>query len=158
MCSLALHSKYTQTEILAGLGYFSIDKMHNVQAGVLYIKELRTDIFFITLNKNEKDYSPTTMYKDYALNEDLFHWQSQSSTTIRSTTGQRYINQKANGTTVLLFVRENKTINGLTQPYYYLGPVDYVSHEGERPINIIWKLRHPMPASILRVTKRLDIG
>jgi len=158
MCSLALHSKYTQTEILAGLGYFSFDKMHNVQAGVLYIKELRTDIFFITLNKNEKDYSPTTMYKDYALNEDLFHWQSQSSTAIRSTTGQRYINQKANGTTVLLFVRENKTINGLTQPYYYLGPVDYVSHEGERPINIIWKLRYPMPASILRVTKRLDIG
>ena len=155
---LALHAAYSQAEILAGLGYFNLQKFHTVQAGVLYIKNLKTDIFFITLNKNEKDYSPTTMYHDYAINETLFHWQSQAATTVTSITGQRYINQRNNGTTVLLFVRESKSVNGLAQPYYYLGPADYVKHNGEKPINIVYKLRYPIPASLLRETKRLVVG
>lgn len=48
--------------------------------------------FFITLNKSDKDFSPSTLYEDYAINEKLFHWQTQSKTSIQSTTGQRYIN------------------------------------------------------------------
>ncbi|OLN27466.1 Helicase, C-terminal:Type III restriction enzyme, res subunit:DEAD/DEAH box helicase, N-terminal [Desulfosporosinus metallidurans] len=44
----------------------------------------------MTLNKSEKDYSPSTMYQDYSINEELFHWQSQSRTTVESLTGQRY--------------------------------------------------------------------
>ena len=35
----------------------------------------QVDVFFITLNKADKDYSPTTMYNDYSINESLFHWQ-----------------------------------------------------------------------------------
>jgi len=31
--------------------------------------------FRLTLNKSEKDYSPSTMYQDYSINEELFHWQ-----------------------------------------------------------------------------------
>lgn len=157
-CTLALHASYSQAEILAGLGYFGLTNFHTVQSGVLYIEDLETDIFFITLNKNEKDYSPTTMYHDYAINDILFHWQSQSATTKSSDTGQRYINQRKNGSTVLLFVRVDKAMNGLAQPYYFLGPADYVEHNGEKPINIVWKLRNPMPASLLRETKRLVVG
>jgi len=158
LSALALHSAYTQAELLAGLGYFGIADFHTVQSGVLYIQELKTDIFFITLNKNEKDYSPTTMYHDYAISEKLFHWQSQSITRIASKAGQRYINQRTNGNTVLLFVRENRSINGLSQPYHFLGPVEHVSHEGEKPINIVWRMKHEIPAHLLRTTKRLVVG
>jgi superfamily II DNA or RNA helicase len=156
--SLCLHSKYTQAEALAGLGYFDLQTNHTVQAGVLPIKDKKTDVFFITLNKNEKDYSPTTMYNDYAINENMFHWQSQASTRVDSKTGQRYINHKDMGQTILLFVRVNKRINSLVQPYYFLGPVEYVSHEGEKPINFVWQLKYPMPAHLLRETARLIVG
>ncbi|HET9872731.1 MAG TPA: hypothetical protein VFP89_09075 [Propionibacteriaceae bacterium] len=32
-------------------------------------------------------------------------------------------------------------------PYVLLGPASYVSHEGERPIAITWKLQHAMPST-----------
>ncbi|WP_406671414.1 DUF3427 domain-containing protein [Methanolobus sp. ZRKC4] len=156
--SLSLHSRYTQAELLAGLGYFDLQNNHTIQTGVLYIKDKKTDLFFITLNKNEKDYSPTTMYNDYAINENLFHWQSQASTRIDSKTGQRYINHKDKDHTILLFVRIHKSVNSLAQPYYFLGPSEYVSHEGEKPINFVWRLKYAMPAHLLRETARLIVG
>ena len=156
--SLSLYSRYTQAEMLAGLGYFDLQNNHTIQTGVLYIKDKKTDVFFITLNKNEKDYSPTTLYNDYAINENLFHWQSQTSTRIDSKTGQRYINHKDKDHTILLFVRIHKSVNSLSQPYYFLGPAEYVSHEGEKPINFVWHLKYSMPAHLLRETARLVVG
>ena len=35
------------------------------------------------MNKSEKDFSPSTMYEDYAINDKLFHWQSQSQDSKR---------------------------------------------------------------------------
>ena len=67
------------------------------------------DVFFVTLAKSEKDYSPTTLYRDYAISPDLFHWESQSTTSDTSPTGQRYINHQREGSHVLLFVREYRT-------------------------------------------------
>ena len=89
------------------------------------------------------------MYRDFALSRDLFHWETQHSTTVASPQGQRYIHQRTNGVRVLLAVREAK-LNawGATAPYLLLGPADYVSHEGERPIAITWRLQNPIPADI----------
>ena len=109
------------------------------------------DAFFVTVNKSEKDFSPSTLYEDYALNEQLFHWQSQSTTTPESPTGQRYIRHASMGYQPLLFVRESgKLTNGLTAPFQYLGPVDYVRHDGSKPMSIVWKLRQPLLAKNLR--------
>lgn len=156
--SLSLHCRYTQAEALTGLGYFDLQNNHNLQSGVLHIKDKNTDVFFITLNKNEKDYSPTTMYKDYAINDHLFHWQTQASTRIDSTTGQRYINHRKNNHTILLFVRDARNKNGLAEPYYFLGSAKYISHKGERPINFVWELESSMPAHLTRQTTRLVVG
>jgi hypothetical protein len=41
------------------------------------------------------------------------------------------------------------------RPYFFLGPADYVSHQGARPMNIIWKLRYPMSAKFLQKAARL---
>ena len=68
----------------------------------------KIDVLFVTLNKSDKDYSPTTMYEDYSISEELFHWQSQSTTSADSPTGLRYVNHEARGSRVLLFVREFK--------------------------------------------------
>jgi hypothetical protein len=98
------------------------------------------------------------MYNDYAISETLFHWQSQSTTSVASPTGQRYIQHRDKGSTVLLFVREHKGRNGLAAPYCFLGPVEYVSHEGSKPINIVWRLRYALPARLLRRAARLQIA
>lgn len=157
-CPLNVHALYTRNEILAGLGTLTISDKVNMREGVKHLSNINTDIFLITLDKSEKDYSPTTMYNDYALNDVLFHWQSQSTTSDTSPTGQRYINHQRKGSHVLLFVREFKKVNGLTPPYYFLGPATYVSHEGSRPMSIVWKLKFKMPGRLVRTTARLEVA
>jgi len=105
----------------------------------------------VTLKKSERDYSPTTMYRDHAISPSLFHWESQSRTTPESPTGQRYLTQRQTGTHVLLLVRdERKNEWGGTSPYTCLGPATFSSHTGSRPIAITWELRHPMPVDVFR--------
>jgi len=152
---LSLHSEYTRDEILAAIGFWTLDEQPDMREGVLHLPELKTDLFMVTLNKTERDYSPSTMYEDYAISPELFHWQSQSTTSEQSPTGQRYIRHRETGNTILLFVREVRQRHGLSQPYSFLGPLDYVSHTGSRPISIVWRLKHPMPARLLRRTARL---
>jgi hypothetical protein len=38
------------------------------------------DVFFITLKKSERLFSPTTRTNDYAISPWEFHWESQSLT------------------------------------------------------------------------------
>ncbi len=93
-------------------------------------------MFFVDLHKAERDYSPTTMYRDYAINRELFHWESQSRQTPRQPTVQRYINHQSRGTRILLFVRERKTFELGTQPFTFLGPADYVEHRWRTPCRV----------------------
>jgi superfamily II DNA or RNA helicase len=150
---LALHASYTRDEALIGLGYWSFERRPDVREGTVHLRESKLDIFFITLNKTAEAYSPTTMYEDYVISDSLFHWQSQSTTSVESPTGQRYLNHRAMGYTPLLFVRDSRqTPGGLSAPYTFLGAADFVSHEGSRPISIVWRLRTPMPARVLLAT------
>ncbi|MCT8977861.1 DUF3427 domain-containing protein [Clostridium sp. CX1] len=146
---LDLHCTYSINQIMAALGYFNEDKKPSFREGVKYFKEMKLDAFFITLNKSEKDYSPSTLYEDYAINEKLFHWQSQSRTSVESETGQRYISHLKTGNKIILFVRENKKKDGLTAPYTYLGEAEYVSHSGNTPISFVWRMKEEMPAGMM---------
>jgi hypothetical protein len=157
LCPLTLHASYTRDEILAGLGVWTLAAQPDLREGVKYLPDLPADIFLFTLNKTEKDYSPTTMYQDYAISESLIHWQSQSTTSAQSPTGRRYVEHRPRGHTILLFARENKSERGLAAPYHFLGPADYVSHEGSRPMSVTWHLRHPLPARLLRRFMRLAV-
>ena len=146
---LQLHASYSREEILAALGWTASGRTPNtMREGVAWCPDINTDAFLITLKKTETDYSPTTMYRDFALNTELFHWESQATTSVGSPTGQRYINHRERGSHILLFVREQKDGVFGTAPYIFLGPAEYVSHEGDRPIAITWKLKHPMPTEV----------
>ena len=105
-CPLDLHCTYTRDQLLVALDFL---KPATVREGVKWLPDKNVDVLFVTLNKADKDYSPTTMYKDYSINESLFHWQSQSTTAENSATGQRYIHHREKGNRILLFVREFKT-------------------------------------------------
>lgn len=153
-CPLEVHCRYTTDQILAAFGYWNAEKAPTFREGVLYLREKATDIFFITLNKSEKDFSPSTLYEDYALNERLFHWQTQSRTSDTSSTAQRYIHHREQGTRIVLFVREFKTENGIASPFVYLGEVEYLRHEGSKPTSFIWRLKDEMPASLVPIAMK----
>lgn len=137
---LRIHARYQREEILAALDFPR--KPNSFREGVWYSQALNTDVFFVTLKKSEADYSPTTMYRDYPISPSLFHWESQSTTSLQSPTGQRYVNGTS---TVLIFARQEQKDDFGTAPYLFLGPASYVNHEGERPIAITWELEHAMP-------------
>lgn len=140
---LRVHARYQREEVLAALDYATLQRRPNsFREGVLYVPEVNVDAFFVTLKKSEADYSPTTMYRDYPISPQLFHWESQSTTTLNSPTGQRYVNGTS---TVLLFVREQQKDEYGTAPYLFLGPATYTAHQGERPIALTWQLQHAVP-------------
>ena len=155
-CPLDLHCTYNRDQLLVALDFL---KPATVREGVKWLPEKQLDVFFVTLNKSDKDYSPTTMYNDYSINESLFHWQSQSTTAENSATGQRYIHHRERGSKVLLFVREFKSdrITNGAVAYTYLGTASYVSHTGSRPMNVTWKLERPIPAKFLKKTNKLVV-
>jgi hypothetical protein len=158
-CPLEVHAAYTRDEILAGLGHWTFERQPQMREGVIHLPAIAADAFLSTLHKTDRDYSPTTMYEDYAISDSLIHWQSQSTCSVGSPTGQRYLKHRERGHSILLFARERRqSATGLSNPYYFLGAADYVSHEGSRPINIIWKLRHPLPAGLYRRFARLAVS
>jgi len=149
---LRLHARYTRNEICAAFG---IADPSNVREGVKWLPDERADIFFVTLNKTEQHYSPTTMYADRAITETLFQWESQSTTRTESPTGQRYLRHAEQGSTVHLFLRESKEADGDlgAPPYLYAGLMTYVEHTGDRPMRIIWKLSRPLPADVFHAAR-----
>ncbi|MEB3103547.1 DEAD/DEAH box helicase [Ferviditalea candida] len=153
-CSLDIHCRYSMDQVLAAFGYWNADRAPSFREGVKYFEDKRTDIFFITLNKTDKDFSPSTLYEDYAINERLFHWQTQSRTSVESSTAQRYIHHKQLGTRIALFVREYKEDNNYTSPFVFLGEAEYVRHEGSKPISIIWRLKEEMPPALVPVANK----
>ena len=149
---LHVHAHYSRDEACAAFGIRNPD---SVRQGVKWVEEQQADLFFVTLRKTEKHYSPTTMYQDRAVTPTLFQWESQSTTASASPTGQRYINHRQRGSTVHLFLRESKEGDGDlgAPPYLYAGPMDYVSHTGDRPMRILWKLESALPAEMFRAAR-----
>jgi superfamily II DNA or RNA helicase/HKD family nuclease len=150
---LTLHARYSRQEVISALGFAEGVKPKVTQGGILWVPQARSDVFFVDLHKAERDYSPTTMYRDYAINRELFHWESQSRQTPQQPTVQRYIKHQQEGTHVLLFVRERKNFELGTRPFAFLGPVEYVDHRGERPVAFTWRLPSPMPEELFEVAR-----
>ena len=109
-------------------------------------------LLFVTLNKSDKDFSPSTQYDDYVINKDFFHWQSRNSDRHNSKWGKIYTQQSEKQHKIVLFVREDKKDGfGNTTPFHCFGLVDYVSSQGDAPMNITWRLHEPVMARFLKV-------
>jgi len=156
-CALEVYCNYSRDQIFAALG---LEKPNSVREGVKYLHPKNssvvnrdTDVFLVTLNKSEKEFSESTRYEDYSIDKNLFHWQSQNATAPESKTGQRYLNQRKTGSIVLLFVREQKKDpQGGSQNYTFLGPAQIVKAYGSQPMTIIYKLDSPIPAKYITKT------
>ncbi|RMX22933.1 DUF3427 domain-containing protein [Auritidibacter ignavus] len=142
---LVARASYRREEILAALDVSSWEKPRASHVeGVQYSEAFETDALLINLHKSERDFSPTTMYRDYAISPELFHWESQSRVGPDSRAGKRYKCKAENGTHTMLFARHSPTDVIGTRAFVCLGTADLVSCEGAKPMTIIWRLHQPM--------------
>jgi hypothetical protein len=143
---LRVHSRYTRREILVASGVGSGVEGRSWREGVLYAEHLPADLFVFTLDKTDGQFSPTTRYRDFAISRELVHWESQSMTRSTSPTGLRYQQQEARGSWVWLFARLRQDERAFT----FLGPATYVSHTGDAPMAITWRLDHALPGDLFQ--------
>lgn len=141
------HASYLRDELLGAVGWSYLEasdgstrKSKGHQVGVEYLKDLDLDLFFVNLNKDEKKFTEATRYRDFAMSKDIFNWQSQNKDSEETTAGKRYLSQQTTRHDVLFCVRE-KSDGGA---FKILGLADYVSHSGNKPMEIQWQLRIPL--------------
>lgn len=141
---LKLHSAYKIREILTALDYYTETNYSPFQAGVWRNHDAKIEVLFVTLDKQNALHEGVA-YDDYAINKELFHWQSQNTAAPHGAVGQRYLNSATNGWQFQLFVRENKD-----KPYRACGPLEFVKSEGSQPMSITWKLKNPLTAKLFQ--------
>jgi superfamily II DNA or RNA helicase len=156
---LKVHARYTRDQILAAFGLSTFDRKSPSREGVAENTVLNTELLFINLIKSEENFSPTTMYDDYAINEYLFHWQSQNSAAPDTSKGLSYINHQENKKKILLFVREKaKDEHGNTMGYVFVGEGSIKEYYGAKPMNIKWELNEPLPHCLWNDAAKLRVG
>jgi superfamily II DNA or RNA helicase len=156
---LKIHARYTRDQILAGFGLSTFKRKSPSREGVAENIETNTELLFINLIKSEENFSPTTMYDDYAINEYLFHWQSQNAAGPETTKGISYIKHKENKKLILLFVREKtKDEFGNTMGYVFIGNGELKEHYGSKPMSIKWELNEAMPHYLWKDAAKLLVG
>lgn len=141
---LQVHARYTRQEILAAVVEGQDALPPPWREGVYNARGIGADLLVFTLDKTSGQFSPTTRYRDFAISRDLIHWESQSGTRESSPTGQRYQHHRATGRSILLFARERAD----DRAFWFLGLAQYVSHEGELPMAVTWRLDVPLPGDL----------
>ncbi len=139
---LKLHSAYKIREILTSVEYYTEENYSPHQAGVWRDLDNKLELLFVTLDKQNALHEGVA-YNDYAISRELFHWQTQNTASPRTPTGRRYLESNTNGWCFQLFVRVDKD-----SPYRACGPVSLVKSEGAQPMNITWRLKHPLSARL----------
>jgi len=145
---LSLHCRYFMSEVLAALNV-------TTAKGTLLTRVTRGSVLsgefvliFITLQKSEKDYSPSTMYEDYAIDRRHIHWQSPNDMSPTTRAGKVHIGDGSSAVP-LIFIRVKRQEKGRPRPaYYFLGAAKCLEHRGERPISITWRLATELPAAL----------
>jgi len=143
---LEIHARYTRIEIFAAFGVGDGARAPLWVTGVHWAKQANADLLVFTLDKTSGQFSDRTRYRDYAIDRDLIHWESQSVTRADSETGLRYQQHASMGTSVMLFARSRVD----ERAFYFLGPAAYVKHQSEQPMAIVWRLQHSLPGDLFK--------
>lgn len=156
-CPIKAHATYSRAQITLA---FNNEMRRSIREGVFWDPTHKTDLFFVTINKNDSDFSPTTRYEDFFVNDTLLNWQSQSTTTPESKTGQRYISHMnpQNPSKVAVFVRSHKHMRGtnMAMPFTCVGLCNFVKYQGSKPMSILWQLQRKLSAKIHQEVSLLD--
>ncbi len=145
---IELHAQYSNNDLKAALGIATFQTAGQTGVGLLHSPERKTYAVLVTFQKTEREFSPSTMYADYPISRELLHWESPSNTAQASEPGQNLIHHQQRNYTILIFARSVKRVDGRPAPFTFLGPASVVSFQQERPIQMVWRLNHLMPAAM----------
>lgn len=121
-----------------------------------FIRQGNNTFLLVTLDKSAQE--EAFKYQDHFVSPSTFQWQSQNQTARDSKAGQSIRDHLQMGINVHLFVRaKGKTAEGRGAPFYYLGCVDFVSWEGDRPITVQWRLRSEVPRALWKELGIADV-
>lgn len=111
---------------------------------------------FVELHK-EADIKESIKYNDKILDRYHFQWESPNQTRIESERGQNIVKNREHGINLHIFVRKYKEVDGVVQPYIYIGKGDCVDYKNEKPITTTLKLENPLSKDIyIELTERVE--
>lgn len=136
---LYMQYKMTDTALLS-----NYEKAHSSFRGSGLISNGSEYFIFVDLHK-EEGIKESINYKDKFINEGFFQWQSPNSTSQNSERGQNIIHNKERSVNLHIFIRKYRQIDGLVQPYIYIGKGNVIEYQGEKPITVKIKLENQVP-------------
>lgn len=146
---------YEQYQMIDAALLSNYEKIHSSFRGSGLITNGKEYFLFIDLHK-EEDIKDSINYKDEFINRSIFQWQSPNSTAQSSERGKNIIFNRENNINLHLFVRKYKKIDGMAQPYIYIGKGDTVDFKDEKPITVKLKLHNKIPENLyVEFTKKV---
>lgn len=139
-----LYEAYTMKEVAKLATY---DKKHSAFRGSGLLTYQNEFFLFVDLHK-EEDIKASINYHDIFIDHNTFQWQTPNATSQDSERGQKIIDNKSHNINLHLFIRKFKEIDGLVQPYIYIGKGNTVWAEGNKPITVHLRLEHTIPQSL----------
>lgn len=136
-----LYESYTMKEVAKLATY---DKKHSAFRGQGLLTFENEFFLFVDLHK-EEDIKESINYQDKFISREIFQWQTPNATSQDSERGQKITKNKDYGVNLHLFIRKFKSIDGVVQPYIYIGKGNTISAEGNKPITIHMELEHKVP-------------
>lgn len=140
---LGLYQQYSMRDVALVCNY---NKKHSAFRGQSLLTFEKEFFLFIELHKLEE----AIAYRDKFLSDVKFQWDSPNSSSRENGQGYQIINHKSFGINLHLFVRKFKKIDGVIQPYIYIGQGDILSYKDNKPILFEMSLRNRVPVEVYR--------
>jgi superfamily II DNA or RNA helicase/HKD family nuclease len=138
---------YEQYQMIDAALLSNYTKIHSSFRGSGLLTNGNDYFLFIDLHK-EDNIEEKINYKDKFFDAQYFQWQSPNNTSQNSERVKNIIFNRDRKINLHIFVRKYKKIDGIGQPYIYIGMGDVIEHYGEKPITVKMKLENKMPESL----------
>ncbi|MGL5766627.1 MAG: DUF3427 domain-containing protein, partial [Sarcina sp.] len=142
---LKLYSQYSRDDVV---------RMSNAQKkfsgyGMGGLKTNGNEWYMFVGLEKEEGIKESMNHANKFIGNDVFVWESRNTTTLESKAGQELVHNIKHNIRMHLFIRKYREIDGVIEPYIYVGTGDTIEYYGEMPITVHLKLKNPVPFKIL---------
>ena len=117
--------------------------------GMGVISQNNDYFIFAELNKDINT-RPSINYTNRIIDLQTMSWESPNNWKDSSPSTQNYIHHIERKINLHLFIRKFKKIDGVVQPFIYLGKVNYVSHVSNKPVQFVFKFQYSLTMELFK--------
>lgn len=140
---LKLYEEYSMKEVALLSNYKKIHSSY--RNGVNPSEDKKNYYMFINLEKDNKN-----KFDNVIFSRKHFNWFTKSTTKVESQVGQNFLKSEEKGINLHFFMRKFNKIEGITQPFVYIGKGKVISYEGEQPIKCKIELDSPIEINVYK--------